>query len=234
MGTTCRDGFCFLSHEGMTSRGANEIATSVYSFLKEKDNKGAEEVDPEGVEKLLSNIDPKKANGPDGVPSIILKCLSMELAPVVSHIFQQSLDMGDVPTDWLIANITAIFKKGDKSIPANYRPMSLTSVTCKSFEHIIFHHIMSHLEKHNVLSSFQHGLRAQHSCESQLIITVDDLANNLNKKVQTDVLILDFQKAFDTVPHQRLLQKLESYGIRGNILNWITKWLTSRTVKPGE
>ena len=67
---------------------------------------------------------------------------------------------------------------------------------------------MSHLENLNVLSSFQHGFRAQHSCESQLIITVEDLAKNLDNKIQTDVLILDFQKAFDTVPHQRLIQKL--------------------------
>ena len=88
---------------------------------------------------------------------------------------------------------------------------------------------MSHLENLNVLSSFQHGFRAQHLCESQLIITVEDLATNLDNKIQTDVLILDFQKAFDTVPHQRLIQKLEFYGIRGNILKWITKWLTSRT-----
>ena len=187
-------------------------------------------IDPEGVEKLLCNINPKKANGPDGVPSTILKYLGKELAPIVAHIFQQSLDTGDVPADWLTANISAIFKKGDKSIPANYyRPVSLTSVSCKLFEHILFRHIMSHLENFNVLSSFQHGFRAQHSCESQLIITVEDLAKNLDNKIQTDVLILDFQKAFDTVPHQRLIQKLEFYGIRGNILKWITKWLTSTT-----
>ncbi|XP_072042974.1 uncharacterized protein [Amphiura filiformis] len=86
-------------------------------------------VDTEGVVKLLHNINPKKASGPDGVPSVILKELSKELAPPLSHIFQQSLDTGDVPADCLIANITAILMKGDKSIPVNYynRPVSLTS-----------------------------------------------------------------------------------------------------------
>ena len=179
----------------------------------------------------MQSINPKKASGPDGVPSYLLKVLSQELAPIVSHIFQQSLNTGEVPDDWLTANITAIFKKGDKGIPVNYRPVSLTSVTCKLFEHILFRHIMSHLEQFNVLSTFQHGFRSQHSCESQLIITIEDLARNIDNKIQTDVLILDFQKAFDTVPHQRLLQKLDFYGIRGPILRWIQTWLTSRTQK---
>jgi hypothetical protein len=123
----------------------------------------------DGIEKLLREINPKKASGPDGIPSQILKTLSKELVPIVSHIFQQSLDSGEIPDDWLTANITAIFKKGDKSLPANYRPVSLTSVTCKLFEHILFRHIMLHLNKFNVLSNFQHGFRSQHSCESQLI-----------------------------------------------------------------
>jgi hypothetical protein len=88
---------------------------------------------------------------------------------------------------------------------------------------------MDHLEEYNILSSFQHGFRSNHSCESQLLITLEDLAQNIDHGLQTDVLILDFQKAFDTVPHQRLLRKLDHYGIRGNILNWISNWLTSRT-----
>ena len=96
-------------------------------------------------------------------------------------------------------------------------------------EHILFRHIMDHLEKYNILSSFQHGFRSNHSCESQLLITVEDLARNLDRGLQTDVLILDFQKAFDTVPHQRLIRKLDFYGIRGTILTWITKWLSART-----
>ena len=83
--------------------------------------------------------------------------------------------------------------------------------------------------KINILSSFQHGFRSNHSCASQLLITVEDLARNLDRGLQTDVLILDFQKAFDTVPHQRLIRKLDFYGIRGTILTWITKWLSART-----
>ena len=131
---------------------------------------------------------------------------------MITHIFKQSLESGDIPKDWLTANITAIFKKGPKDNPANYRPVSLTSVTCKIMEHIIFRHIMDHLEKYNILSHFQHGFRTKHSCESQLIITIEDLTRNLDNSYQTDLQILDFQKAFDTVPHQRLLHKLDHYA----------------------
>ena len=188
-------------------------------------------IDTEGVRKLLEEVNPRKASGPDGVSSHILRELNKELAPIIRYIFNQSLETGDIPTDWLTANISAIFKKGPKDNPANYRPVSLTSVTCKLMEHILFHHIMCHLEKYSILSHFQHGFRSKHSCESQLIITIEDLARNLDHSFQTDLQILDFQKAFDTVPHQRLLCKLDHYGIRGKIWTWIKNWLTSRTQK---
>jgi hypothetical protein len=182
----------------------------------------------EGVQKLLHDINTRKASGPDGIPSHVLKELSEEFAPVICTIFQQSLDTGTLPEDWLSANITAIFKKGDKSKPSNYRPVSLTSVTSKLLEHIIFHHIMSHIDRYHILSHFQHGFRSGHSCESQLIITIEDLVHNLDNHYQTDLQILDFQKAFDVVPHRRLLLKLDFYGVRGNLLKFIEKWLTSR------
>jgi hypothetical protein len=87
---------------------------------------------------------------------------------------------------------------------------------------------MNHLDKHNILVDFQHGFRNKRSCESQLVITTEDIARNLDNNQQVDMLILDFSKAFDTVPHKRLLKKLESYGINGNILSWLEAWLTQR------
>ena len=87
---------------------------------------------------------------------------------------------------------------------------------------------MNHLDKHNILVDFQYGFRNKRSCESQLVITTEDIARNLDNNQQVDMLILDFSKAFDTVPHKRLLKKLESYGINGNILSWLEAWLTQR------
>lgn len=148
---------------------------------------------------------------------------------MLAFIFQQSIDTGEVPQDWRTANIVPIFKKGNRSKPANYRPVSLTAIPCKIMEHIISSQMMDHLEENNILLETQHGFRHKRSCESQLIITTDDLSRVLNTHGQTDMAILDFSKAFDKVPHARLAQKLEFYGIRGKTKQWIISFLRNRS-----
>ena len=115
-----------------------------------------------------------------------------------------SIKTGKVPADWLIGNVIPIFKKGDKMDPANYRPVSLTSGPCKIMEHILFSSAMKHFDDNKILSSYQYGFRKTHSCEQQLINTTEDLAKIRDKKGQADVFILEFSKAFDTVPHRHL------------------------------
>ena len=111
----------------------------------------------------------------------------------------------------------------------NYRPVSLTCITCKLFEHIVCRHILDHVEDHKILTNLQHGFRSGRSCETQLITTTHDLyISSFNSKSQIDVAILDFSKAFDTVPHAGLLGKLEHYGIDSKILLWITNFLNNR------
>ena len=183
----------------------------------------------DGVVKLLKNLKPNKATGPDGVPGQILKMAADELAPALTLLFNMSISTGSLPQDWLTANITPIYKKGDKATASNYRPVSLTSITCKLLEHILHSNIMKHLDKHNILTDKQHGFRAKHSCETQLLQTVHDFAHSLDKRKQTDIIIMDFSKAFDTVPHNRLLYKLRKYGISGFTHTWLTQFLTTRT-----
>jgi hypothetical protein len=98
-------------------------------------------------------------------------------------------------------------------------------------EHVICHHLRNHLEKHKILTDRNHGFRSGFSCETQLLTTMDDILKSNNKGAQTDVIILDFSKAFDTVPHAKLLQKLQHYGIRGPVLSWIQTFLTKRTMR---
>ena len=99
-----------------------------------------------GVYKLLSEIDPHKAPGPDTLPGYFLKCTATEIAPILTHMFQQSLSTGDIPSQWKMTYVTPIHKSGRKSDPQNYRPVSLTSIICKILEHILTSHIMKHLE----------------------------------------------------------------------------------------
>ncbi|KAI8480025.1 hypothetical protein Bbelb_422330 [Branchiostoma belcheri] len=177
---------------------------------------------------MLQGLNPSKASGPDQIPPWFLKLTVSEIAPVLTNIFQHSLNTAEIPKDWRDANICAIFKKGDRAVPSNYRPVSLTCISCKLLEHIIHSQIMKHLEIYSILTDYQHGFRAKRSTETQLILTVHDIAGALNSKPQVDLAILDFTKAFDKVPHGRLISKLEYYGIQGPTLNWLKAFLTNR------
>ena len=105
--------------------------------------------------------------------------------------------------------------------------MSLTSVPCKILDHIICSHVRDHLDRHNILSTLQHGFRERHSCESQLLTTLQDLLSLHDRGVQVDLVVLYFAKAFDTVPHESLLGKLKHYGIDSNINQWVRAFLTN-------
>ena len=113
-------------------------------------------------------------------------------------------------------------------MPENYRPVSLTCVSCKLFEHILCRHIRNHLDRHGILTPLNHGFRTKHSCETQLLLTLQDLMTYRDQKDQIDIAVLDFSKAFDTVPHDRMLGKLEFYGITGPVLNWTAAFLKNR------
>ena len=166
------------------------------------------EITRNGVTKLLQNLKIGKATGPDEIPAELLKMCFEDISAALTLIFQSSVKQGKVPNEWKRAKISPIFKKDDKTSAENYRPDSITSITSKLLEHIIFSNVVNHLETQNILSDAQHGFRRKRSCETQLITTCNDLAENMNKHLQTDAIMLDFSKAFDKVHHQTLAQKL--------------------------
>lgn len=182
-----------------------------------------------GVRKLLKNLKPHKAPGPDDISPWILKEFADYIATPLTRIFRASVKTSVIPGDWKTANVVPIFKKGERYKPSNYRPVSLTSISCKLLEHIIVSNIMGHLEKNNILYTWQHGFRSGRSTETQLVSFVHDLASNLDQRKQVDVVVLDFSKAFDKVSHPHLALKLEHYGIRGPMLDWIVSFLRGRT-----
>ena len=187
------------------------------------------QVNEPGILKLLQNLKPHKAGGPDNIKPIILKQLAIEIAPILTFIFNTSLETGEVPSDWRNANVVPIYKKGSRYNASNYRPISLTCICCKILEHVIATAIMKHSDINNILSPFQHGFRRNRSCETQLLQFTTDIANILAADKQTDVLVMDFSKAFDKVGHGRLLHKLGHYGIRGRTQRWIQGFLSGRT-----
>ena len=166
-----------------------------------------------GILKLLLGIKENKAPGPDGLPGKLLKMCAEELCGVLTVLFQKSLDSGTVPSDWKVAHITPVYKKSDKSCPSNYRPISLTSIVCKLMEHVVYSSVINFLDDNDILSDFQHGFRQRRSCETQLINTLRDFSNCLDKSSQVDAILLDFSKAFDKVDHSTLLLKMSDYGI---------------------
>jgi len=186
-------------------------------------------VEVDGVYNLLTNLDPHKAAGPDGIPSKLLKETASQIAPLLTFIFQASLNQGKLPSDWKSANITPIHKKGKRTDPSNYRPISLTSICSKTLEHVIYSSIFSHLETHKILDDCQHGFRTHRSCETQLIGAITDFQQCLNNRKHIDAIFLDFSKAFDKVSHSKLCHKLFHYGINGQLLLWIKDYLSDRS-----
>ena len=184
------------------------------------------------IEKIRDKIKNLKANsapGPDGICTNLLQNTREELLLPLKIIFEKTLNTGTVPQDWRHAVVTPIFKKGTKGDPANYRPVSLTSIPCKIFESIIKDCIMKHLLENNLIKESQHGFMPGRSCATNLIIFMDKLTEIVDRGKPADIFYLDFAKAFDKVPRARLLQKMERKGISGKVLNWVENWLTGRT-----
>jgi len=184
-----------------------------------------------GIYKLLSELNVKKAAGPDELSARYLKELADIIAPCLEIVFTKSYENGETPADWRNANICPIFKKGERYNPANYRPVSLTSIISKLMEHCVVSNMMDHLEGSSILSPLQHGFRRKLSTETQLVTFMDHLTTQVSSGGQTDAIILDFSKAFDKVCHRRLIHKLDHYGIKGKTQRWIQAFLTNRHQK---
>jgi hypothetical protein len=180
------------------------------------------------VMKKLKTLNPGKSPGPDGLHPRVLKELADALAEPLALLFNKSLSEGKLPSMWKDADVTPLFKKGDKSKTNNYRPVSLTSVVCKIMESIIRDHVIEHLHVNNCLSQCQHGFIAKRSCVTNLLAALDKWTDSLDEGAPVDVVYLDFAKAFDSVPHQRLISKLNSYGIISEVQSWITDFLVGR------
>ena len=185
-------------------------------------------VTPEVVASKINNMKENKSPGVDGISPKILKETVAQISTPLAHVFNMSLQEGIVPLEWKEANIIPLFKKGSRNKSVNYRPVSLTSVICKLLETIMRDHMMDFLVKHKLINPSQHGFLKARSCLTNLLCFFEEITKWVDDGSPVDVIYLDFQKAFDKVPHQRLILKLKSHGMGNSILNWIEQWLTDR------
>ena len=186
------------------------------------------EIGVDAEKSRLEKLREDKSPGDDDLSPRLLKMISEEVAEPVTILFNQSMNEGDVPLDWKSANVTSIFKKGCRNQPDNYRPASLTSQLSKVLESIIRDAITRHLDRHKLIQDSQHGFRRGSSCTTNILEFLDMVTDTINQKGNVDVIFLDFTKAFDKVPHRRLLAKLQAHGIDGQVMRWVASWLKGR------
>jgi len=158
--------------------------------------------------------------------------LSEVVCDTVAEIYNKSLRTRDIPDDWRLANIQLCLNKEKNHLcqTTEYRPISLTVTLCKVLESIMSDKIIDHLERYTFIKDSQRGFVKRKSCLTNLLIFMQKVTNYLDSSYPVDVigLYLDFQKAFDKVPHKRLLMKLQAHRIDGELLRWIKEWLSGR------
>ena len=176
----------------------------------------------------LSQLNPNKACGPDLLTPLLLKKSAELICESLCKLFNQSMSMGSLPKDWTSANVVPVYKKGDRRIAANYRPISLTSIVVKVMERIMCKQLTAALQQSGRLSNTQFGFRTNRSTVSLLLSAVHDWSFCLELRSSVHCMFLDFAKAFDSVAHEHLLIKLQGIGINGELLQWIRSFLTHR------
>lgn len=176
----------------------------------------------------LHSLPSKNSTSPDNIPYIVLKNCADSLAPILTDLFRSILDDGHIPAIWQKSIIIPIYKKGEKTDPKNYRPISLTSTVCRVFERILHEKITEFLNKKSFFNENQFGFLKNRSTTSQLLSTFNDFYESIEKNQNIDIVYIDFAKAFDTVPIELLLQKAKIVGIGGKILKFLKNFLTNR------
>lgn len=180
------------------------------------------------IKKKIDGLKQDSAPGPDGIRPVLLKNLKKEVAEPLRRIFEKSMGEGKIPDDWRGANITPIYKKGRRTDTGNYRPVALTAVCSKLMESLVRDEITAHLDKNDLLKNSQHGFRKKMSCTTNLLEFFETVTATLDEGHPMDLVFLDLAKAFDKVPHSKLIQKLEAKRVSEEVVKWVEDWLRER------
>jgi hypothetical protein len=181
------------------------------------------------VAKKIYELKVNKSPGPDGLHPRVLYEVRSVIVTVITLLFNKSLSSSYIPLDWKKSIVSVLHKKGSKFLVENYRPISLTCILCKLLESIIRDQLMAYFIDNELFSKKQYGFIKGRSTILQLLTLLDDWTKIIDVGGQIDVIYTDFEKAFDRVPHNRLISKLFSYGVNIEVINWIRSFLYDRT-----
>jgi hypothetical protein len=238
--------FTNTNGDEVLTRNDNDKADALVGFFSEvftkEDNDIIEDLKPhtctypigefsfkeEDIFKKLKTLKVDKSPGMDGIHPRVLYELREELVYSLRVIFETSLNSGTLPLDWKLGVVTAIYKKGVKTDMGNYRPVSLTSIVCKVMESLLRDHIMSYLTINKLISNRQYGFMKGRSTAMQMLHMLDKWTEYLESGGQIDTIYTDFEKAFDKVPHRRLMNKLRTFGLNPKIVQWMKSFLMDR------
>ena len=186
------------------------------------------DITPFKVSKILQRLPVKKASGPDQVNNTLLKLTADVICDPLANIFNKSLNTSLYPEDWKCANMSAVYKKGERYIKDHYRPISLLSCISKVMERLVFESMYDYFISLGLLTKYNSGFKKNDSTVNQLITLVHNIYKSLDEKNDVCMVFLDVSKAFDKVYHEGLIFKLRQLGIEGKLLKWIKSYLTNR------
>ena len=185
---------------------------------------------PMEIDKIIRNLPNKTSSGHDNISNVLLKKISNSILPIMTDLFNESLQCGEFPTLMKHAEVILLFKNGARNMCTNYRPISLLLTISKVLEKLVYFRTYSFLDNTDQLYSSQYGFRAKHSCENAVMELISEITKNQTLGKHTLAIFLDLSKAFDTIQHDVLFKKMERYGIRGNSLDWYKSYLKGRTM----
>jgi len=214
----------FLTFSNIDSEGSQLPADTSYTDV----TKEAIVTNDDEVLSILKSLKTNKASGPDGISPKLLKEAAPSICSSLTKLFNLSFRLGKVPVLWKQANVVPIFKKGDKTLVTNYRPISLLSVVGKVLERVTFKHVHNHLQENKLISKFQSGFTPGDSTVYQLAELYHLFTQAIDQKKSIRVVFCDISKAFDKVWHAGLLFKLKAMGIKGTLLTWFQDYLSGR------
>ena len=183
------------------------------------------------VHKLIDQLENNKATGLDKIPCKLFKLAVGIISPSLSCIFNRSIESGVFPDEWKSARVTHIFKKGVKTDPRNYRPISVLPVVAKIFEKAVYNQFYKFMSDNKLLCSSQSGFRSLHSTLTALLEATNSWSVNIDNSLLNGIISIDLKKAFDTIDHDILLRKLECYGVDQRTLRWFSSYLSNKRQK---